>query len=634
MTAPTSEVRSRLPVTLLSAFVFSVFWALGCNLLLDALQFRDGLGDLTTYTFSEAGFLPFLLGSILLWVAMALFVALTGRLWFGAAILLVACALVGFVNRVKLGQRQEPFYPSDLDFVLQGQFLSDMISGSTIVMLLLGLTALAALILGTGNQLAAARYPRVRRSEEPRIWRRLVATRVIAVFLAATLLWHAGHFNDPGNLVRATYDRAGTKWAWWFQKLNYQRNGVVGGFLYNTPTEAMATPVGYSADAMERIANRYSRLSQEVNATRDAESLVDTNIVVVLSEAFTDPLRVKGATVAEDPIPFTRDLMSRTDSGVMLAQLQGGGTANMEFETLTSMSLALFQPQVSSPFQTLLPRHAKFPSVMGHLKGHGHRALAVHPYIKTMYKREAVYPVLGFDEFIGESDMSSTKRLERGEFVADMSALSEVTGRIEASDEPLFVNLVTMQNHYPTDGIYDEPIPVSGLSKDRAALAAGYARGLRYSDDALRDFLGELRESDERTAVVFFGDHLPGFWPNEIAKQNGRLMRETPFLLWTNFTDLAPQDRPVTSPSQFLPMLFEGIGAPIPPYYALLNELRTHVPAMGQGLLLDSNSRKVSQAELSPAGRRVLADYRLVQYDWAVGERYSLDTMFPQDWRP
>ena len=74
------------------------------------------------------------------------------------------------------------------------------------------------------------------------------------------------------------------------------------------------------------------------------------NVVVVLSEALSDPTLVPGVGLDEDPIPFTRRLMATTTSGAMLSPQVGGGTANMEFEALTGLSLSQCQAQLTSPY--------------------------------------------------------------------------------------------------------------------------------------------------------------------------------------------------------------------------------------------------------------------------------------------
>ena len=54
--------------------------------------------------------------------------------------------------------------------------------------------------------------------------------------------------------------------------------------------------------------------------TRAADAMDDVNVVMVLSESFSDPEALAGVHLAEDPIPFTRRLMYSTDLGSMLAK--------------------------------------------------------------------------------------------------------------------------------------------------------------------------------------------------------------------------------------------------------------------------------------------------------------------------
>jgi hypothetical protein len=157
-----------------------------------------------------------------------------------------------------------------------------------------------------------------------------------------------------------------------------------------------------------------------------------------------------------------------------------------------------------------------------------------------------------------------------------------------------------------------------------------FARGLRYSDVALRDFLADLEESPERTAVVFYGDHAPPFWPrSNVFEQNEKQLRKTPFFLWTNFRRLTPRELPLTSPTHFLPLLFDEIDAPLTPYYALLRALHDEVPAMAMGEYHTADGDVVTDpADLGQEAQQLLEDYRMVQYDLTIGERYSEEALF------
>jgi hypothetical protein len=85
---------------------------------------------------------------------------------------------------------------------------------------------------------------------------------------------------------------------------------------------------------------------------------------------------------------------------------------------------------------------------------------------------------------------------------------------------------------------------------------------------------------------------------------------------------------PTTSPVYFMNHVLERANAAVPPYYALLDQLEREIPAMEQIMTIGPDNEELTDAELSPRGRRLLRDYRLVQYDLAVGKRYSEQAMF------
>jgi hypothetical protein len=296
----------------------------------------------------------------------------------------------------------------------------------------------------------------------------------------------------------------------------------------------------------------------------------------------------------------------------------------VEFETLTGMSLGQFAPQLTTPYQMLVPDYAEFPSAARYFAAHGHRAVALHPFLPQLYRRQEVYPVLGFERFIDRSAMRHTARIEHGVHVSDAAAFREAQDLIAAHRSPLLLNLVTMQNHGPYHDQYTDPIPVRNLHGDAAREGGDYLRGLQHSDDAMRDFIRELSRSKEKTLVIFYGDHAPGFWPPAVRIANGdRRMKETPYFIWSNFTRNEPVARPTTSPVYLLPRALDAVDAPVPAYYALLLELADEVPAMGLGSYIDTSDKPSNEADLSARGRALLRDYRLVQYDLSIGERYA-----------
>jgi hypothetical protein len=460
-----------------------------------------------------------------------------------------------------------------------------------------------------------------------------VLVRLLTGTLCLVSVGYLTNFNTPGNAARNAYEALGAQWKPFSQQRNYLENGFVGGFLYNLDVPGMVAPAGYSEAEMARISARYVAAADRINEQRDPAALDDVNVVMVLSESFSDPTQLRGVHVAEDPIPFIHRLMRTTTSGRMLAQNIGGGTANMEFEALTGMSMSQFPPQVRVPYQMLVPDYDTFPSAVEWFKGHGHRAVAIHPFTTEMYRRREVYPIFGFDDFVYDQKMRKRSRIEDNLYISDAAAFHEVLWQLESTPEPMFVHLVTMQNHIPFPGKYDDPATVTGPGGESIQDVGQYTRGLTYTDQALEHLIASLERSKEKTVVVFYGDHLPGTYPDDVFEANSpRALRSTPFFVWANFPGpLLGQptlSQPTTSPTHFMDLMLERAGAAVPPYYALLEELRREVPAMDSGILVDGRDRLLTRSQLSDRAVRLLRDYRLVQYDLSVGKRYSENTMF------
>lgn len=553
---------------------------------------------------------------LVVWAAILLLVCVSNRLWLSLALALGLCVLVAFANAMKLRVREEPLYPSDLYFLWQPGFLLDMASPGSLAVAALGVSALVVVLVLVGRRVAR-RVPPVRRSSEPRAWPRILVLRVVVAVAALIVLIQATQFNEPDNRIRAAYQASGAELLDWRQANNYFENGFLAGFLYNTLTEAMKRPNGYSEAAMEEIADRYGARSAQLNAGSESDVLADVNVILLLSESFSDPDHLDGVDLATDPIPHTRETMARQPSGQVFSNTFGGGTANMEFEALTGMSQALFTPQLTTPFQMLVPKYDRFPSVARYFSAHGHQTLGVHPFNKNMFRRSEVYPRLGFERFLDQTRLDGLSPVGESSYASDESTFREAGRLLKSSDEPQFMSLVTMQNHYPYDGRYVDPIG----NNLHSAVLGQYARGLAHSDQATDQFLEDLKRSREKTLVIFYGDHLPGIYDAKVMGANSiERLRETPFFIWSSYEQLPATQFPVTSPMYFMPLAFEAAGARVPPYFALLLDLHAEVPVL--------NGAAPLKPDLSQRARGLLRDLQLVQYDFSVGKRYVAEEMF------
>ena len=89
-------------------------------------------------------------------------------------------------------------------------------------------------------------------------------------------------------------------------------------------------------------------------------------------------------------MPNIPALEGTTTSGLMLSPGIGGGTANIEHQALTGLSLALFDNSMQSPYQELVP-HQKTPYTFNQIWNDAYGkngSVAFHPYFKNMYLRD------------------------------------------------------------------------------------------------------------------------------------------------------------------------------------------------------------------------------------------------------
>ncbi|QOD93259.1 LTA synthase family protein [Chryseoglobus sp. 28M-23] len=545
-------------------------------------------------------------------------------------------SLAAFSNSEKMRLRGEPLYPADTSYLLSVDFLIESIGPSSTVFVLAAMLALAG---------AAVAWRLMRRALPTSVgwnssfwstsgWRSRLACAIIGVGYLTVV----AQFNSAGDpTIRLAYESAGSHWVSWSQNTNYERNGFVAGWLNNLPGPAMSPPPGYSEQRVAEVVARYEALAADANLDRDGAALAGTNIVVVLSESFADPTLWEGVTPAEDPIPFTRELMNEHTSGTMLSSGYGGGTANVEFEVFTGLSVREFESQARTPYQSVLPHRATFPSLIASFaEGHADEGpdatmIGVHPYESAFYQRSRVYPILGFDESFFIDDFIDADRatyVDNNSYVSDTEAFEWAIRELRSTDEPVVVGVLTMQNHAPYWDRYSDPIDIRERFEGVEQVEQ-YLRGLAYSDEALEDLVTDIESTGEPTVLLLFGDHLPSILPPDLTIGGVEYARYlTPYLVWSNVDRIDVGDKTVLGPNHLMTQVRETLRAPLTAMDAMLLELRQHIPAASPEFLLDPDGRVLESSQLSIAAQAVLEEYRMLQYHLVEGTGILADALF------
>lgn len=537
--------------------------------------------------------------------------ALVGNIRLANALLVLSGGILGMATYEKMLQRNEPVYPSDLKMLTEATFLLEMLNGRTLAALSLVFLLFLAFVLYSLRQAKSKKTVKLG-------WK----SRVLILITTSMALGYAGQFQQEGNLLKKAYDRT-AYWIPYSQQMNYYNTGFVAGFLYNLSAAPMELPADYSQEKIDVLKATYQQLADEINTNRTV-ALPETNVIYIMNESFADPLELVGLDLQTDPIPFTRALMDTSYSGELLSQGYGGGTANIEFEALTGFSMEPFAANITTPYTQFLSSRDNFPSIVSRLEQAGFRTTAIHPYNTTMYKRLENYEALGFDTFLYEDTMANTAKLDTNPYISDAAAYAEITAILKASAEKDFIHLVTMQNHTPYQDKYTA-IPSAAETGIVSQSIRNYLQDLQYSDQALAELLATLQEWDEPTIVVFWGDHWPSVFGEELYALNTlQNMHETPLFIYSN-TQEVHMDLGVTSPIYFLPEVLELSSSRVTAFEALLMALQEQVPAFEKALYVNGNTGEyVSSREgLSEQARSLLADYDLIQYDTTTGNRYA-----------
>lgn len=484
-------------------------------------------------------------------------------------------------------------------------------------------------------------------------------TRIVAVIVSTSLLCSFTlNLNTVGSWSHNWAQALGDSPTLWDAAGDASLNGPTINFLRLTNPKTMTKPSDYSQATMQEIAQRYNKIAEKTNQSR-SNNLTDNTMIMILSESFSDPTRVPGITLSEDPMPNIRALKNTTTSGLMLSPGYGGGTANIEYQALTGWDLALFDNSMQVPYQQLVP-HQKVTETFNQLWNDRYGAsgsIAFHPYYKNMYLRDIDYKKFGFSHFYtldSNPPITHHDGLDNSPYASDAEAYQNVVDELQNSNHPQFIQLATMQNHPPYSDWYSDnqfkDADTTNLPADEKTGVDTYIKGVSITDQATTDFLNQLDAIDQPITVIFYGDHLPGVYTTARASSKNTItMQETDYFIWSNEAsasagtklDPAAAATSYTSPNYFMAMASDHMNTKVSAYIAFLSAMRAEIPATERLTLgvsgvtdntptvyLDANGNVVSKKELSSQQKKLLNDYRLIQYDMTAGKNYLSSTKF------
>ena len=498
-----------------NSFVYAAIWALALNLIIETLgRFStQGLAGGISFMFHSP--VIFLYNTLIIFTTLVIASVFKRRL-FVFTIAAIFWLAVGITNGVILTQRMTPFTVKDLSNVEDGlTIITNYLSTPVIVAAAVGIAAAVG-----GLVLLFIKGPQ----KKDKVKRKRNLAGVVLVigftFLSTSFVVKTGIVETFfGNLAYA-----------------YRDYGVVYCFTNTWLNTGISKPAGYSEDKIldifteKELGKDNAMLLEEKD-----EDMEHPNILFLQLESFIDPSTIKTIELSKDACPNFRRLMSEYSSGELMVPACGAGTANVEFEVLTGLSVKFFGPG-EYPYKSVLTEKTG-ESLAYDLDSIGYASHAIHNHRAVFYNRNTVFSNMGFDTFTSLEYMQNIAKTPKN-WAKDYVLTESITDALDSTEGRDMIYTISVQGHgkYPSEKVIENPeIEVKKAPTEELKWKYEYYVNQVYEMDK---FIGELTETlarrDEPTVLVMYGDHIPAIDITEDDLEN-RNLYGTQYIIWNNF---------------------------------------------------------------------------------------------------
>ena len=440
--------------------------------------------------------------------------------------------------------------------------------------------------------------------------------RFVGVFVGAIvltyplLLLNAKLFDDSLDL--------------WRPVKTYRQFGALNGFSLNLLAMQVEQPEGYSIESAQEVLKDYE--SDEVDTTRTP------NIIVVMCESFSDLTKVGDYETNKEVLPYLNSLKENTIKGYAYASVLGGTTANSEYEFQTG-NATTFLPTGTVPYQQYI--QGQTFSFTSTLKSLGYYAQAMHAYQRNTYRREIVYPLLGFDHYQAMESFDNPEKLRN--YITDGEDFRKIIELYENRDKtkPFYLYNVTMQNHssYDTKNMEYNIHVTSGSGYDDAD---EYLSCVSRTDEDLRILIDYFSKVEEETYIVFFGDHQPnlysGFFEEILGGEMESLSVEdlqkryvVPFFIWSN-KYLESKTVDAMSLNYLSSFFLQEAKLPMTAYNKYLMDLYKEYPVINLNGYIDKEGKYYSASEMDE--NEEIVNYNKLVYNTIIDKYQGLEEKY------
>lgn len=189
----------------------------------------------------------------------------------------------------------------------------------------------------------------------------------------------------------------------------YRDYGVVYCFTNTWLNTGISKPEGYSEESILDI------FSQEELGDDNAMLLEQKDedekhpqYCIFAAGIFIDPMTIESIGLDKEACPNFRKLVENYPSGQLTVPACGAGTANVEFEVMSGLSVKFFGPG-EYPYKSVL-KEKTLETIAYDLKSLGYSTHAIHNHRAVFYNRNTVFANMGMDTFTSIEYMNNVEK--------------------------------------------------------------------------------------------------------------------------------------------------------------------------------------------------------------------------------
>lgn len=256
------------------------------------------------------------------------------------------------------------------------------------------------------------------------------------------------------------------------------------------------------------------------------------HLVVVQSESFFDVRRWYAGIRPEVLTHFDALKQEAVCHGQVEVPAWGANTVRTEFAFLSGLPPEGLGVHRFNPYRKVASlADGTLPSL---LKERGYRTVCVHPYPASFYGRDRLFPRLGFNQFLDIEAFAGAEKC--GPYIGDAAVAAKVCALLSAATCPLFLFVITMENHGPLHWEREDPGDVERFYADLPPTGCEdlsvYLRHLANADRMAGSLAAHLATMADPAWLCWFGDHVP-IMP-KVYERLGLPDGRTDYLLWSN----------------------------------------------------------------------------------------------------